>query len=227
MLKRVFGSSLGKKYVMAITGLVLLGFVIMHMIGNLQLFLGREALNRYAAFLQGLGELLWVARIGLLASVGLHIWAAVTLTLSNRVAKPVRYAVANPNASSYASRTMIYSGLIVLAFIAFHLAHFTLGLTHPEQYALIDEQSRHDVFGMVVSGFQSPWVSGFYILAMGLLFAHLSHGISAFCQSLGLRNAANHSLIDRAARVVSAGLFVGNCLMPLAVLLGFGKDLVR
>ncbi|MFN7965132.1 MAG: succinate dehydrogenase cytochrome b subunit [Acidobacteriota bacterium] len=227
MLKRVFGSSVGKKYLMAVTGLVLLGFVIVHMVGNLQLFLGREALNRYAEFLKGLGELLWVARLVLLACVGLHIWAAIALTLSNRKAKPVGYQVPNPNAASYASRTMIYSGLIVLAFLLFHLAHFTLGLTHPEHYALIDEQSRHDVFGMVVKGFQSPWVSGFYILAMGLLFAHLSHGISAFCQSLGLRSPANHALIDRSARLISAALFIGNSVMPLSILLGYGKDLVR
>src|SRR5205085_11893527 len=121
----VFKSSLGRKYVMAITGFFLFLFVIAHLAGNLQLFLGPEALNRYGHFLQSNPELLWPARAALLVLVALHIWAALALSGENRAARPVGYAVYRPVGSSYASRTMLMSGLIALVFIIYHLLHFT------------------------------------------------------------------------------------------------------
>lgn len=224
MIARVLGSSLGKKYVMALTGAALVGFLFIHMFGNWQLFAGRERLNHYAATLKAMPPLLWGARVGLLALIGLHLWAAISLTLAGRAAKPVRYQVSNPNAASYASRTMIWSGLIVLSFVIYHLLQFTLGVTDPALYALRetlpDGLQRHDVYGMVVAGFQNPWVSGFYILAMGLLCLHLAHGVSALVQSLGWRSSGNRTAVDRLARLIAAVLFAGNAAMPLAVLLG-------
>src|SRR5215218_4956889 len=125
-ITNIFNSSVGKKFIMAITGMALFLFVVLHMIGNLQVFLGWEELNRYGAFLQGNVELLWPARIGLLVVVLLHIWSAIKLSAENRAARPVAYASYDPTAASYASRTMLMSGLIILAFIIYHLLHFTV-----------------------------------------------------------------------------------------------------
>src|SRR5436190_11846652 len=125
LLKRIFGSSLGKKYIMGVSGCLLFLFVVAHLLGNLQIFLGPDVINRYGHFLQSNPELIWPARIGLLLMVGLHIWAAVKLTLENRAARPVAYAHYEVVAASYASRTMFMSGLIIFVFIIYHLLHFT------------------------------------------------------------------------------------------------------
>src|SRR6266478_3606469 len=124
-LNHIFNSSLGKKYIMAVTGFVLFLFVIGHLVGNLQIFLGPEAINRYGHFLQSNYELVWPARIGLLILVAVHIWSAAKLSLENRAARPVGYAVYQPVGSTYASRTMLMSGVIVLVFIVYHILHFT------------------------------------------------------------------------------------------------------
>ena len=223
-----FKSTLGRKYLMAVTGLLLFGFVVAHMVGNLQIFLGPESINRYGSFLQSLGELLWVARIGLLVAVGLHVWAAVSLTSENRAARPVAYGTLKPVGSSYASRTMMMSGLIIAAFIMYHLLHFTvqtkaINLTGTDFVALHDEKGRHDVYAMMVKGFSHPVVSIFYIIAMVLLSLHLSHGVSAMFQSLGLRSKNYKCAIDGFAKLIAIVLLVGYCSIPLAVLLGFVK----
>src|SRR5437773_1725350 len=203
LIKRTFGSSLGKKYIMAITGCVLFIFVVGHMLGNLQIFLGAEAINRYGHFLQSNKEILWPVRLGLLAMVLLHIWSAVKLAAENRAARPIGYADnPTPVAASYASRTMLMSGLIIAAFVVYHLLHFTvqvrsLNFTGKDFHSMHDAQGRHDVFGMMLAGFAQPLVSGFYILAMGLLCLHLSHGVSATFQSLGLKNEVRGPVIDR------------------------------
>ncbi|MBM3840756.1 MAG: succinate dehydrogenase cytochrome b subunit [Verrucomicrobia bacterium] len=223
-----FQSSLGKKYVMAVSGFCLFGFVIGHMAGNLQIFLGHEGpLNHYAHFLQSTPELLWPARIGLLTLVVLHLWSALKLTAENRAARPIGY-LGNPPppAASYASRTMLMSGLIIAAFIAYHLLHFTLkipsvNLTGQDFRALLDPQTKHpDVYRMMVVGYSNVWVSGFYILGMALLCLHLSHGVSAMFQSIGLRNDRTEKWIDHGARAAAAVIFVGNCSIPIAILLG-------
>ncbi len=156
----LFKSSLGKKYIMAVTGLALFVFVIGHLLGNLQIFLGRDAVNTYAAFLKSVPELLWGARLGLLAMVGLHIWAAIQLTVANRSARPIGYADLRPSGASYASRTMIWSGLIVAAFIIYHLLHFTVGWVDPSfkelEETLVDGTTRHDVYAMLIAGFSKP-----------------------------------------------------------------------
>jgi len=223
LIQQLFGTSLGKKFVMAATGLAMFLFVIVHMLGNLQVFLGAEALNRYAAFLKSVPELLWFARLGLLAMVVLHIYCAVKLALENRAARPVPYAAPMPYQTSYAARTMVWSGFIVFAFIVYHLLHFTLGVVDPTLLELTDNAGRHDVHKMVLMGFSNPWVSGFYVLAMGMLCMHLSHGVSSFLQSLGLRNQDWKPWIDRLAVGSALVVFIGNSSIPLAILMGYGR----
>src|SRR4051812_2201809 len=174
LIKGMFDSSLGKKYIMAITGLVMLGFVILHMLGNLQVFLGPESINAYGYFLQSKPELVWAARAGLLVMVLLHIWAAIKLSAENRAARPKNYGYFKVVAASYASRTMLVSGLILLAFIIYHLLHFTvqvqgINLAHTNFITLEDAKHRHDIYNMIVIGFSQPVVAIFYIISMGLL----------------------------------------------------------
>ena len=229
---RLFTSSIGKKFVMALTGLAMFLFVVLHLAGNLQVFLGPEAINRYGAFLQGNVELLWPARITLLVIIVLHIWAATALTAENRAARPHAYAQQELVAASYASRTMLMSGLIILAFIIFHLLHFTVqaqavNLTGHNFTELHDAQGRHDVFAMMVLGFQPLPVVIAYLVAMFLLFLHLSHGLSAMFQSLGWKSPARAELIARFAQVASWAIFLGYITIPLAIFMGYGKDYVE
>ena len=223
ILLRLFTSSLGKKFLMALTGAGLLLFVIGHLVGNLQIFLGPESINRYGHFLQTTPEILWPSRIGLLVFVIIHIWTSISLTLENRAARATRYEVKELVAASTASRTMIWSGLVIFAFVCFHLAHYTLLVVHPEYRNLTDAQGRHDVYQMLVRGFSSYWVSGFYVLSIGLLCIHLSHGTSAMFQSLGLKNAEYADVIDRLAKVAAILIFLGYISIPVGVLAGVVK----
>ena len=213
---------------MAITGLVLVGFVIGHLIGNLQIFLGPEALNRYGHFLQSTPELIWPVRIVLLAMVGLHIAAAIALTRENRAARPVPYAHFEVVAASYASRTMFMSGLIIFVFIIYHLLHFTVqvpavNFTGQDFHTLHDAKERHDIYQMMIVGYRNPFVSGFYVLGIALLCLHLSHGISSMFQSLGLSNRVYGRCFDRLALVAAILIFAGYISIPTAVLLGVVK----
>jgi succinate dehydrogenase / fumarate reductase cytochrome b subunit len=223
VLARLIKSSLGKKYLMAITGIGLFLFVIAHMLGNLQIFIGPDAINRYGNFLQTTPEILWPARIGLLAFVGIHIWTSIALTIENRAARTARYEVKEVVDASLASRTMIWSGLIVFAFVAYHLAHFTLMVTHPAYRNLHDELGRHDVYRMMILGFQQPIISGFYILGVGLLCVHLGHGVAAMFQSLGLKNEAYEVRIDALAKIAAVILFLGYAAIPISVWAGVVK----
>lgn len=223
LLLRIWHSSLGKKYVMAITGLGLFGFVIIHMLGNLQIYLGSEAINAYAKTLKSNPAILWGARGGLLAIVVLHIVSALQLVKLNRQARPVAYANPKPIASSFAARTILVSGLIILAFIVFHLAHYTLGLVDPQLLELHDAQGRHDVYRMMIAGFSNPLVSIFYIVSTGLLCLHLSHGVSSTFQSLGLRSKKTFGFFDKLAKGAALLIFLGNCSIPVAILAGVIK----
>jgi succinate dehydrogenase / fumarate reductase cytochrome b subunit len=232
IIKRIFQSSVGKKYIMAVTGFCLFFFVIGHMVGNLQIFLGPEALNRYGHLLQSNPELIWPARIGLLVLVGLHIWSAITLSAENKAARPVSYAEYNPVGSSYASRTMLMSGLIILSFIIYHLLHYTfqvkqINFTGQNFVDLMDGEKRHDVFKMVVLGFSNIWVSLFYILSMGLLCTHLSHGVSSMFQSIGWKNENYRPILDKAGPTIAGLIFLGYSSIPVAILLGFGKEALK
>lgn len=209
------------KQVMAVTGVFLFGFVLVHMAGNLQVFRGREAYNAYAAGLKSLGPLLWVARLGLLAIFLVHVGTALQLVVRNRRARPVPYAMRRSLASSYASQTMPMSGLLVLAFVVFHLLHHTWGATHPAHFALVDDLGRHDVYNMVVLGFRHVPTTIFYILAMLVLGLHLGHGLSSLFQSLGLNAPRYSRLVTWTGRGLATLVVVGNLSMPLACVMGW------
>jgi succinate dehydrogenase / fumarate reductase cytochrome b subunit len=209
---RLFFSSLGKKYLMALTGAALLLFLIAHLAGNLQIFLGAEHINDYAKFLKSNPEILWPSRIGLLTCAVIHLWASITLTIENRASREERYAVKTIVGATLASRTMIWSGLMIACFIGYHLAHYTLLWVNPGYSTL-------SVYDMMLTGFRDPATSGFYLLGIGLLCWHLSHGIGAMFQSLGLKNELYRKRIDRAAIVIAIVLFAGYASIPLAVLM--------
>jgi len=232
LLKRIFSSSLGKKYIMALSGGVLFLFVLAHLLGNLQIFLGPEVINRYGHFLQSNPELIWPARIILLVMVGLHIWAAVKLTIENRAARPVGYARYEVVVATYASRTMFMSGLIILVFVIYHLLHFTvqvrqINLTGENFVDFHDPQQRHDIFKMMVVGFSNVWVSGFYLLGMALLCLHLSHGVSSMFQSLGWKNKVYGPFLDQFARLAALAIFIGYSSIPVAILCGYGREALK
>lgn len=223
LILRLWQSSIGKKYVMAVTGLALFLFVIVHLAGNLQIYLGPYKINEYAHLLKSTPAVLWGARAGLLAIAVLHIFTAAQLTRGNRKARPAGYAVGKPVASTFAQRTILISGLVLLAFIIFHLGHFTIGFVDPALLDLRDIYGRHDVYRMMVNGFSNPLVSIFYIVSMGLLLLHLSHGVSSLFQSLGLRSRKTFRFFDRLAKGAALLLFLGNCSIPLSILLGIIK----
>ncbi len=218
-----FSSSTGKKILMAVSGAALFAFIIGHLLGNLQIFLGPEALNRYSAFLKSTGEFLWIARIGLLVMVGIHIWTAIALTLENRAARPFDYDQKDYIEASYASRTMHLSGIIILAYLIYHLMHFTFLSIHPEYSYFIDAQGRHDVYRMVVMSFQQPAIAAIYIAANLLLGMHLSHGLYSMFQSLGLVGETVRPKLQIAANVVGYGIFIAYAMIPLSVWLGIVK----
>ena len=213
-----WGSTNGKKVVMAVTGAILFLFVIGHMAGNLQIFEGPAKLNAYGHFLHSIGELLWPVRIVLLLAVGLHITATVQLALLKKKARPVGYSRKEAIASSYASRTMYWSGPIVLAFVIFHLLQFTAGYIHPESQFI-----EGDVYHNVVAGFQVWWVSIWYIFAVSLLGLHLRHGIWSMFQSLGFNHPRHTPILKSAAIVIAVVIVLGYISIPISVLLGIVK----
>ncbi len=221
-----FKSSIGKKIVVAVTGILLLGFVIVHMAGNLQIYAGAEKINAYAKFLKDLGPLLWIARFGLLLSFVIHIYFTVQLKLENRAARPESYSYMQTKQASSASLYMIVSGLIILGFVIYHLLHFTFGITNPEYMALeytLNGEKVHDVYAMVVRGFQVPAISAVYIVSMALLCWHLSHGIASIFQTLGISSPKVNPSIQKLAYAISGIIFVGNVSIPLSILLGIVK----
>ncbi len=220
VLRRLWRSSLGKKYVMAVTGMILFGFVVGHMLGNLQVFAGPTQINQYANALKSNLPLLWGVRLALLAAVVLHIVAGLQLALANRRARPVRYSESKILDSTFANRTLIISGLVILAFVIFHLAHFTAGLVDTSYLTLRDVAGRHDVRSMMVKGFHNPLVSVFYIVSVGLLTLHLSHGVASAFQSLGARSKKTERSFRRAALIAAILLFAGFWSIPVAGLAG-------
>ncbi len=210
--------------IVAVTGVILILFVIGHLLGNLQIFLGPAWINGYAEHLRELGPLLWIIRGLLLIDVLAHIYYTVRLAVENRRARPENYRRKDVVKASFASRHMVMSGVIILAFIVFHLLQFSFRTTDPRFATLaMDPLGYYDVYGMMVLGFTSPLVSGFYIFAMFLLCLHLSHGSSSFFQSIGLNNKNLAPRLAFAGRVFAWLLFIGYSSIPAAVLLGLVK----
>jgi succinate dehydrogenase / fumarate reductase cytochrome b subunit len=222
-LLTLYRSTIGKKVIMAVTGLVLVLFVIGHMAGNLQVFIGPAKMNTYAAFLQGLGELLWLVRIALVVALVLHVLMAWQLTRIKQAARPVGYATRSPQVSTLASRTMRWGGVLLLAFIVFHILHFTTGSLFPRASrpdAAYPAFSHIDVYGNVISAFRVPWVVAFYVVSMLFLMLHLFHGAWASVRTLGLVKPSDNPLRRRTATVIALVVWLGFTAVPVAVFLG-------
>lgn len=215
---RFWASTNGKKAVMAITGAILFLFVIGHLLGNLQVFEGPSPLNAYGRFLHSVPEILWAVRAVLTVSVILHIWASVELAIRKTQARPVAYSKRDNIASSYASRTMYWSGPILLAFVIFHLLHLTAGVIHPG-----GDFVPADVYHNVVSGFQVWYVSAWYIFSMILLGFHIRHGAWSMFQSLGINHPRHTPILKKSALVLAVLIVIGYCSIPISILLGLVK----
>jgi succinate dehydrogenase / fumarate reductase cytochrome b subunit len=211
-------SSIGAKTVMAVTGLAMVLFAIVHMVGHLQMFGGQAMYDGYAHELQSLWEVKWPVRAGLLGVFVLHIASAMRLVWLNKQARPVAYARYRPRSSTLAGRTMAMTGVVILAFVVFHLVHFTFGMINHDQYLLVDPQGRPDVYSNFVLTFRDPILYATYFAAILLLSIHLSHGASAWLQSLGLRHP-KYPWTDKIGPAVMLTLFVGYMLPPTACLL--------
>jgi succinate dehydrogenase / fumarate reductase, cytochrome b subunit len=220
-------SSIARKYIMAATGAVLVGFVCVHLLGNLQIFLGRDMLNAYGYHLHALPlPVLWGFRIFLGACILTHVFFAIWLTIENVRARVIAYKMKKYVEAGYASLTMLITGSALLLFIIFHILNFTVGII-PGNYNLTisyiplkigqAEVEGFDVYAMLISAFSIPWLSLFYIGAMGLLCLHLSHGFSSMFQSFGLRNEKWRKPLDFAAMMYGWAIFLGFASIPLAV----------
>jgi succinate dehydrogenase / fumarate reductase, cytochrome b subunit len=216
----LYQTSIGKKVIMAVTGMVLFAYVFVHMLGNLKIFSGPDYINAYGVFLREVGyplfaheSVLWIARLVLLASVGLHGWAAYSLTRQDWESRPVAYAERKNQASTYAARTMKWGGLILLLFIVYHILHLTTGTAHGDY--------RHgDIYHNLVSGFRNPLVSLVYIVAQVALAFHLYHGVWSMAQTMGWKSSTNNSLWRGFATASAVIIGAGNISIPLAVLFG-------
>ena len=208
-------SSVGKKVVMAVTGIVLFGFVTVHMLGHLTAYMGRPAMNEYAELLQTLvhGKGIWVFRLVMVTAVGLHAWAALALTLANHAARPVGYRAQQLQAATLASRTMRYSGVFLGIFIIYHLLHFTTGTVHPDFI-------RGDAYHNFVTGLAVPWTAGFYILAQVCLGFHMWHGVWSLTQTLGWAHPRYNRLRHGFAYTMAILVAGVNISYPVAVLTG-------
>ena len=198
---------------MAVSGMILFLFVLGHLVGNLQIYEGPEKLNNYAHFLRSMPALLWGVRITLIVMVLLHIWSSIQLALLKFDARPTGYIKKKATQSSYASRTMYWSGPIILAFVIYHLLDFTFGTVNPHF-------QEGDVYANVIASFQLVPVSAFYIVAMLLLCMHLYHGLWSMFQSLGFSHPRYTPVLKRSAAVMAILIAAGNISIPVSVLAG-------
>ncbi|MBK8169974.1 MAG: succinate dehydrogenase cytochrome b subunit [Sandaracinaceae bacterium] len=217
-------TTVGKKVIIAITGVIMFGFLIGHTLGNLQIFMGPEKINAYSEFLHHTASLLWGTRVVLLGAISLHIYFSMSLARQNSAARPIAYKARKDQATNYAARTMVWSGPIIAAFIVYHLAHLTAHVT--PNYTM----SETNVYDNLVYGFQIPWLASFYIFCQLLLGTHLFHGVWSFMQSLGINHPRYNNLRRIIAAAVTGIIVVGNISIPLAIMAGVVKpsaELVR
>jgi len=218
-----YRSTIGKKIIMGVTGLIGIGFVILHMAGNLQAFVGQEKINAYGALLHGpLAELTWLLRIVLIVSVILHVLMAYQLTLISRAARPIAYQKKEPQVATLASRTMKWGGVLLLVFIVVHLLHFTTEQIDPAGWrGMSDLRGNRDVYGNIVGSFRIWWVAAFYIIAMIALGLHLYHGAWSSIRTLGYAKSSPTPLHRRIALAVAIIVWIGFTIIPVAVVAGF------
>jgi succinate dehydrogenase / fumarate reductase cytochrome b subunit len=214
---RFWDTTNGKKIVMAITGAIMFLFIIGHLVGNLQVFEGADKFNAYGRLLRVEPLLLWAIRLSLLAAVVFHIIVSVQLALRKKNARPVGYTKKESIGSSYASRTMYWSGPIILAFLIFHLLHLTAGVVQPEAF------HEGDVYGNLVAGFQVPYISAWYIFSMILLGLHLRHGFWSMFQSVGFNHPRHTPILKKAALLFALVITLGFISIPVGVLAGWVK----
>lgn len=219
-------SSIGKKWIVALTGLAMFLFVIGHVTGNLQFFLGPEAINHYGELLRTWPELLWVIRLGLLACLALHVIFTMLVVVENRKARPQKYIFKNSVQSRLSTKLMALSGILLLVFIVFHLAHFTTHSVDTRFTDYVDEKGRHDVYRMLVVAFSNPLMAAGYSLAMIFLCSHLSHGAWSWLQTLGLRTKKVSEDVNQGARILAVVLALAYVSIPISVLAGRGKGYV-
>ena len=209
-----YSSTVGKKAVMAVSGAILFLFVLGHLAGNLQIYEGPDKLNNYSRFLHSMPALLWGARITLLVMVALHIWSSIILALRNYEARPIGYVRKKATSSSYASRTMYWSGPIILAFVIYHLLDFTFGTVNPNY-------QEGNVYANVIASFRVVPISAFYIAAMLALCLHLYHGLWSMFQSLGFYQPRYTPALRRGAAILAILIAAGNISIPVSVLAGW------
>ena len=215
-VREFYGSMVGKKVVMGVTGLIGIGFVILHSVGNLLVFRGSTALNSYSHFLKATGELLWGLRLVLIVAVVLHVIAAVQLTRQSRAARPVGYVKQEPQVATVASRTMRWGGVLLLVFIVLHILHFTTGTIRPAGFF-----SHEDVYANVVSSFHIWWVVLFYVVSMIALGFHLFHGAWSSVRSIGVARESAAPLHHRISLGIAVLIWAAFTAVPIAVFAGF------
>lgn len=222
-MKNFFKSPVGRKLVMSVSGLVMLVFVIVHLLGNTSIFSGPGGINTYAMALHRLGPLLWAFRLVMIVMFGLHVFYGIQLTLENRAAKPEEYAVDKNIESTFAGRNIIWTGLIIAVFVAYHLFQFTFQVIDPQLSAgrNSDMLGRPDVYLMVVSAFRSIPVSIGYVFAMAILGLHLMHGIQGAPQTLGLNNEKTLPVIVKTGLIAALLIFIGYTAIPASVVAGY------
>lgn len=218
-------TSIGKKLVMAVTGLLVMGFLCGHLAGNLLLYWGPEAINSYAEHLESLGPLLWIIRLGLLSAFVLHIGSAISLSIDNRRARPKNYKKTAAKETTLAAKSMMYSGILILVYVIYHLMHFTFKKTHPEFALLHDSLGRHDVYTMVVTSFREPKLVIGYLIALSILCLHLSHAISSVFQTLGMSDDQKRPLVKFIGSSFAGLLFLGYASIPVACWFGWVRPL--
>ncbi|RKX27966.1 MAG: succinate:quinone oxidoreductase [Candidatus Zixiibacteriota bacterium] len=212
-------SSIGKKIFQAVTGSLMFFFVVGHMLGNLQIFIGQDQLNTYAQALKDLSALLWSVRFVMFVCLVIHVWWGIQLYFENLFSRPIRYIVNTTVQASLSSRTMIFTGGGIFLYVVYHLLHYTFIVTNPQYAGLHDSLGRHDVYSMVVLGFQNGWISTVYFIAMFSLSYHLTHAIPSLFQTLGLNNDKTKSKFEVLGWLVAIVIFVGFSVIPAAILL--------
>lgn len=223
-------STVFTKIVMAITGLLIIGFLVGHLLGNLLMFAGPEKINGYALGLKNLGPLLWVVRIAMITAFGLHIWSSIELASRNKTARPISYDTKKSLKSTLASRTMLYSGLAILFFVIYHLLHYTFGIIQPNTFYAggyrmeSTGETVHHVYNMVVAGFQNPFIALSYMIALAFMSAHVSHATSSAFQTLGVTNPTAKNITSKIGPALAGLFLVGYLSIPIGVLMGVIKS---
>ena len=214
-------NTVGRKILMAVTGLLLIAFVTVHLIGNLSVFAGPDSINAYAKALHDLGPLVWLFRLGMVTLFAIHITFGIQLYMENKAATPDPYAIEKTLVTSFSAKTMIFTGLIILAFLLYHLLHFTVQVTNPSISAVnlpLDAASRLDVYSMMVFSFQKVFISLIYIVAMIALLLHLAHGISSWVQTFGLSTGPSQDKVISIGKVLAIVYGLAYIAIPLLIL---------